>query len=175
MAQRFDPNKAQNLLEIEKQFAVRAVEHAQIYWNLIEKILPSLLKLTKLDDEIFEHTMKTFPELAEPPHEKLTKLDEDWMKSDDGKKRWREFIEEYKDKVKDYNFGSLIRTDAREEYGETNTIFVTRMQISRNRLGLNDKAHELAKAEAEKERLKAEREKEKEKAEKEQEKNKKHR
>ena len=29
----------------------------------------------------------------------------------------------YKDKVKDYNFGSLIRTDARDEYGEKNTIF----------------------------------------------------
>jgi hypothetical protein len=25
--------------------------------------------------------------------------------------------------VKDYNFGSLIRTDARDEYGERNTIF----------------------------------------------------
>jgi hypothetical protein len=29
----------------------------------------------------------------------------------------------YKKKVKDYNFGSLIRTDARQEYGEKNTIF----------------------------------------------------
>jgi hypothetical protein len=29
----------------------------------------------------------------------------------------------YKEKVKDYNFGSLIRTDAGEEYGEANTIF----------------------------------------------------
>lgn len=29
----------------------------------------------------------------------------------------------YKDKVKDYNFGSLIRTNSSEEYGETNTIF----------------------------------------------------
>ena len=29
----------------------------------------------------------------------------------------------YEKKVKDYNFGSLIRTDAREEYGEKNTIF----------------------------------------------------
>jgi len=32
-------------------------------------------------------------------------------------------IYSYKDKVKDYNFGSLIRTDARDEYGESNTIF----------------------------------------------------
>lgn len=45
------------------------------------------------------------------------------MKSPDGKKRWRDFIEQYKEKVKDYNFGSLIRTDCRDEYGEKNTIF----------------------------------------------------
>lgn len=31
----------------------------------------------------------------------------------------------YKEKVKDYNFGSLIRTDAKDEYGEANTIFGT--------------------------------------------------
>ncbi|KAG7096034.1 hypothetical protein E1B28_006715 [Marasmius oreades] len=165
MAGRFDPNKAQNAVEIEKQFAVRAVEQAQTYWNLLEKVSPRDLKLTKLDDEIYEDTMATFPELAEPPHEKLTKLDEDWMKSPEGKESWRNFINRYEKKVQEYNFGSLIRTDAREEYGEKNTIFVTRIQfyaieIARNRLGLNDKAHEIAKAEAEKERL------EKEKAEK---------
>lgn len=37
--------------------------------------------------------MKTFPELATEPYDKLTKIDEEWMKSNDGKKRWREFIE----------------------------------------------------------------------------------
>ena len=39
-------------------------------------------------------------------------------------RHWKTFIR-YKDKVKDYNFGSLIRTDAEEEYGEKNTIFGT--------------------------------------------------
>ncbi|KAL9709194.1 hypothetical protein Ac2012v2_007549 [Leucoagaricus gongylophorus] len=142
--------------------------------------------------------MKAFPEFAEESYEKLTKLDEDWMKSKEGKKRWREFITSYEKKIKDYNFGSLIRSDARGEYGENNTIFgmfsfhfcchlappqlslptssldheaftklvlVTRTQflaveISRNRLGLNDKAHEFAKAEGEKDRQKAQKEKE---------------
>lgn len=33
------------------------------------------------------------------------------------------FFPSYKEKVRDYNFGSLIRTDARGEYGEKNTIF----------------------------------------------------
>jgi hypothetical protein len=36
--------------------------------------------------------MKTFPELTEDDHAKLSKLDEDWMKSNDGKDRWRTFM-----------------------------------------------------------------------------------
>ncbi|KAJ6625071.1 DUF757-domain-containing protein [Mycena sp. CBHHK59/15] len=160
----FDPNNAQNLVEIEKQFAVKAVEQAQTYWNLLEKVAPRELRLTKLDDEIYEDTLTTFPELAEDAHAKLVKLDEEWMKSAEGKERWRKFIESYKKKIKDYNFGSLIRTDSRQEYGESNTIFVTRIQfyaieIARNRLGLNDAAHELAKAEAAKEAAAKEKEK----------------
>lgn len=47
---------------------------------------------SRLDDEIFEHTMSTFPELAEEPHEKVTKIDEDWLKSESGKARWRDFM-----------------------------------------------------------------------------------
>ena len=47
---------------------------------------------TRLDDEIFEHTMKEFPELAENDYAKVTKLDEEWMKSESGKKRWRDFM-----------------------------------------------------------------------------------
>ncbi|KAJ3774696.1 DUF757-domain-containing protein [Lentinula raphanica] len=161
MAGKFDPQNAQNLVEIEKQFAVKAVEQAQTYWNLLAKVQPKELRLTKIDDEIFQHTMEAFPELAQEPYEILTKLDEDWMKSPEGKERWRKFITSYEKKVKDHNFGSLIRMDARDEYAEKNTIFVTRIQfyaieISRNRLGLNNKAHELAKAENEKEKLEKE-------------------
>ncbi|KAJ7132878.1 DUF757-domain-containing protein [Mycena crocata] len=157
----FDPNTAQNAIEIEKQFAVKAVEQAQTYWNLLEKVDPKELRLTKIDDEIYEDTLKTFPELSTDDYAKLVKLDEDAMKSAEGKERWRVFIESYKKKVKDYNFGSLIRTDARHEYGENNTIFVTRIQfyaieIARNRLGLNDTAHEFAKAEAAKEKVQKE-------------------
>ncbi|KAI0634159.1 hypothetical protein C8Q77DRAFT_1110202 [Trametes polyzona] len=85
--------------------------------------LPVRPLCSRIDDEIFEHAMKAFPELAEDNYAKLTVIDEDWMKSDDGKKRWREFIQQYEKKIKDYNFGSLIRTDARQEYSETNTIF----------------------------------------------------
>jgi len=164
MAGKFDPNQAQNLAEIEKQFAVKAVEQAQTYWNLLEKIPPRELRLTRYDDEIFEHTLRDFPEFAPPPHSSLSLLDEDWMKSDKGKERWRAFINEYENKIADFNFGSLIRTDATKEYNEKNTIFVTRIQfyaieISRNKLGLNDAAHERAQDEAREEREKTEKKK----------------
>jgi len=150
--QNFDPEKAENLGEIEKQFAVVAVEHAQAYWNLLEKVPPSRLRLTKIDDEIFEDLGRTFPELVSNPSQ-LEKLDEDVMKSAENKKRWREFIMPYEKKVTDYNFGTLIRTDSKGEYGEANTLFVTRMQffaieIARNRLGLNNLVYEAAQKSA---------------------------
>ncbi|KAJ7048396.1 DUF757-domain-containing protein [Mycena amicta] len=173
----FDPNNAQNLIDIEKQLRswkngwqdqiadqvhagsrVKAVEQAQTYWNLIEKVAPSELKLTKIDDEIYEDTLATFPELAENDHARLIQIDEDWMKEPRGQGALARL---HRAKVKDYNFGSLIRTDAKQEYGEKNTIFVTRIQfyafeIARNRLGLNDDAHELAKVEAAKEKAQKE-------------------
>ncbi|CCA69639.1 hypothetical protein PIIN_03578 [Serendipita indica DSM 11827] len=158
MSTKFDPNNAQNLAEIEKQFAVKAVEHAQTYWNLLEAIPPRTLRLTRLDDEIYEHFVTEFPELVENP-ERIKALDEDIMKDANGKERWRKFIAAYEKRVDDYNFGSLIRTDAAGEYSQVNSIFVTRMQfyaleIARNRLGYNDAVYEAAQREKEKAKTK---------------------
>ena len=36
--------------------------------------------------------MRDFPEFAAAPHAGLVALDEDWMKSKEGKERWRTFI-----------------------------------------------------------------------------------
>ena len=47
----------------------------------------------RLDDEIFEQFMSTFPELNVEPYEGVTKLDEEAMKSKDGKEKWRVFIQ----------------------------------------------------------------------------------
>jgi hypothetical protein len=49
--------------------------------------------VNRIDDEIYEHVVSTFPELAQGSHDKLVMLDEDWMKSAGGKERWRKFIE----------------------------------------------------------------------------------
>lgn len=91
--------------------------------------------------------MTRFPEFKDT--ENLRVLDEDKMKSRDGKERWRAFIMPYENKLTDYNFGTLIRRDADREYSEDNTILVTRCQfdaieVARNRLGVNDKFHQAA-------------------------------
>ena len=49
--------------------------------------------MNRLDDEIYEHTITAFPEFDDDDHAKLVKLDEDWLKSEIGKKKWREFCQ----------------------------------------------------------------------------------
>lgn len=135
-------------VKIEKQFAVKAVEQSDVYWNIITKIKPSLLKLTPIDDEIVESFKETFPELQ---GDNIIKLNENDMKSPKGKEKWRNWIMKFEKKVEFYNFGTLLRTDATGEYDQFNTMFVTRMhfyavEITRNRLGINDKIWEKAQA-----------------------------
>lgn len=55
---------------------------------------------------------------------------------------WRPFCENYKEKVEDYNMGTLLRVDATGDYNEENTTLVPRIQffaieIARNREGHN--------------------------------------
>ncbi|GHJ90129.1 hypothetical protein NliqN6_6531 [Naganishia liquefaciens] len=145
----FDPNTAGNHEEIEMQFAVKTVEHLEAYQKLLYALPPSKLKLTKVDDELFEDFKATFPELATP--EALAKLDESEMKSEAGKEKWRNFIMKYEKVIPDYNFGTMLRPDAKREYDQDNNMFVTRTQfyaieVARNRLGVNDDLHNSAKA-----------------------------
>ncbi|KAF9429173.1 hypothetical protein BGZ76_001710 [Entomortierella beljakovae] len=132
-------DELEQLQEIEKQWAVKAMHHAETYFSLIQAMDGSKLKLTKIDDEIYEDFIKTFGKDF-----KIDVLDEDRdFKSPEMKEKWRQFINKYDGgKVTDYNFGSLLRLDASKEYSEENTIFVTRMQfltieIARNKAGLN--------------------------------------
>ncbi|KAK9467036.1 putative polysaccharide biosynthesis protein [Lipomyces arxii] len=141
----FDPENPDNLEDIEKQFAVKAVMQAQTYWNLLEKVKGSELRLSKLDDEIYEHFITDFPEYNSV--EAVDKISEDEMKSPKGKVRWRAFMNTYEKTVHDFNFGTLLRTGSKDEYGENTTIFVPRMQflaveIARNKHKLNDWIYE---------------------------------
>ncbi|KHN95447.1 uncharacterized protein MAM_06724 [Metarhizium album ARSEF 1941] len=146
----FDAQDAQNMEDMEKQFAVKVVQHMQTYWSILEKVKGSTLRLTKIDDEIYDHLKEAFPEF-----DPAATVDEDEMKSKDGKERWRNFMMAYEKKIDDYNFGTMVRNNAKAEYEEDTTIFgedapivfahlrVPRMQfyaieIARNKNGLND-------------------------------------
>ena len=104
--------------QIEKQFAVKAVQHLETYWKILQRVRGSSLRLTKLDDDIYEHLKKDFPEF-----DPAETIDEDKMKSKGGKERWRNFMMAYDKKVDDYNFGTLLRLNPKFEYGEKEAIF----------------------------------------------------
>ncbi|EME87658.1 uncharacterized protein MYCFIDRAFT_54800 [Pseudocercospora fijiensis CIRAD86] len=145
--QPINPEETENFEEIEKQFAVKVVEHMSTYWAILEKMPGSKLRLTKMDDEILEHFNTEFPDF-----DLKATINEDEMKSKAGKEKWRNFINAYENKVEDYNFGTMLRANPATEYSETGSIFAVRMQfyaieIARNRAGLNDWICEKAKAE----------------------------
>ena len=88
------------------------------YWAILEKVKGSSLRLTKIDDEIHEHFKRDFPEF-----DVRATIDEDKMKSKEGKERWRNFMMAYEKKIDDYNFGTMLRSNPKFEYGEKETIF----------------------------------------------------
>jgi len=71
-----------------------------------------------MDDDIYEHLKKDFPEF-----DPAATIDEDEMKSKTGKERWRTFMMAYEKRIDDYNFGTLMRTNPKWEYGKDETIF----------------------------------------------------
>lgn len=88
------------------------------YWSILEKVKGSTLRLTKIDDEIYEHLKEAFPEF-----DPAATIDEDQMKSKTGKERWRAFMMKYEKRVDDYNFGTMVRNNAKVEYEQDTTIF----------------------------------------------------
>jgi hypothetical protein len=142
-----NPDQADNYEEMEKQFAVKAVQQMTVYWSILEKMPGSKLRLTRMDDEIMDHLKKDFPDF-----DPAVPLNEDEMKSKEGKERWRNFCMVYEKgdkKIEDFNYGTMLRKDSKTEYGEDTTIFAVRMQfyaveIARNRAGLNDWVYEKA-------------------------------
>ena len=140
-----NPDEADNFEDMEKQFAVKAVQHMMTYWSILEKMRGSKLRLTKIDDEILEHFQRDFPDF-----DPAATIDEDQMKSKTGKERWRNFVNTYEkgdNKIDDFNFGTMLRRNPKFEYGEQETMFAVRMQfyaieIARNRAGLNDWIYE---------------------------------
>ncbi|KAK9509546.1 hypothetical protein O3M35_006842 [Rhynocoris fuscipes] len=127
----------ENDAQVEVMWAMKAYEHAEVYFNILCSVDPKSLRLTPHDDKIYSLFRQEFPDLD------VRLLNEDEMKSVDGKKKWREFCETFKEEIEDYNFGTLVRKDVTGDYTEENSILITRIQffaieIARNREGFND-------------------------------------
>ena len=74
----------------------------------------------RLDAELYSHFRKEFPDLQ------VGMIDEETLKAKDQQAKWREFCEKYRDTIKDYNFGTLLRLDSKGDYTPENTTFGTR-------------------------------------------------
>ena len=124
---------------VEEMWAMKAAEHAEVYFNLLCSVEPTRLKLTgnkELDDTIYEDFQKSFPDLN------VASFTEDDIKNDKAKAAWRKFSESYKD-VEDFSLGCLLRLNASQDYTEENTCIAIKIQffaieIARNRQGHND-------------------------------------
>lgn len=121
---------------LEELWAKKAFEHAELHFNLLCSVDPMLLKLTPYDDIIYKAFREEFPDL------KIHVLNEDDLKSESAKIKWRSFIEKF-NKLDDFSFGTLLRADSSKEFSPDNSIFVIRVQFlaiecARNREGCNN-------------------------------------
>lgn len=111
------------------------------------------------DDELYTTFKEAFPEYFEGSLERIKKIDEDKLKSNEEKPRWRKWLKRWETDISvsrlthtrclthsspaDYNFGTLLRVDAHDEFTERNAMFAVRAQalafeIARLRHGMND-------------------------------------
>lgn len=117
-------------------WAQRAYEQAEAYLELLKSTNPETIQFTACDDKIYETFRKDFPDFN------VGIVDEEEMKGNEGKVKWREFCEKF-NKMEDYNEGMLLRSDCKfTEIMPDNCIFVHRIQflaieIARNREGYN--------------------------------------
>ncbi|CAL8405629.1 unnamed protein product [Arctogadus glacialis] len=122
--------------QVEVMWAMKAYNHAEVYFNLISSVDPKFLKLTKVDDTIYTAFRETFKDMD------IKQLHPDLLKSAEAKEAWRPFCNQFEDVIEDFNYGTLLRLNCEQDYTEENTIFATRIQffaieIARNREGLN--------------------------------------
>ncbi|KAM6151529.1 protein PBDC1 [Rhynchocyon petersi] len=122
--------------DIEMAWAMRAMQHAEVYYKLISSVDPQCLKLTKVDDQIYSEFRENFEKL------RIDVLDPEELKSESAKEKWRAFCLKFDGIVEDFNYGTLLRLDCSQGYTEENTIFAPRIQffaieIARNREGCN--------------------------------------
>ncbi|CAD7690603.1 unnamed protein product [Nyctereutes procyonoides] len=106
-----------NDLDIKMAWAMKAMQHAEVYYKLISSVDPQFLKLTTVDDQIYSEFQKTFEKL------RMDVSDPEELKSESTKEKWRPFCLKFDGVVEDFNCGTLLRLDCYQGYTEENTIF----------------------------------------------------
>jgi hypothetical protein len=107
--------------------------------TLTTRTSPTLLAATRIDDQIYEHFRKEFPDLD------VEQFDYEKSKTEKEKEKWRDFANKYTDEtVKDWNVATLMRSNALTEFSPENSCIVLRIQfhaieIARNREGVNER------------------------------------
>ncbi|XP_011827142.1 PREDICTED: protein PBDC1 isoform X2 [Mandrillus leucophaeus] len=119
--------------DIEMAWAMRAMQHAEVYYKLISSVDPQFLKLTKVDDQIYSEFRKNFEAL------RIDVLDPEELKSELAKEKWRPFCLKFNGIVEDFNYGTLLRLDCSQGYTEENTIFVFRTKKERKESTMEEK------------------------------------
>lgn len=104
--------------------------------QLLCSVDPKLLKLTPYDDQIYQTFREDFPDFN------IQTVTEEEIKTPQAKAKWRAFINKF-DKLEDFSYGTLMRSDASIDFGPHNSVLVVRVQflaieIARNREGFND-------------------------------------
>ena len=109
---------------IERQWAEKAYKHAETYEKMLSIYKDKRkLKLTPIDDEIYTHFRRVFPDLN------IRAMDHTDAVVQRLRPKWMEFIRTYKDNtnINDYTFGTLLRKNSQLPVDPDNTVLVTRM------------------------------------------------
>lgn len=104
---------------------MKAIKHAESFFKLCGSVKGSVIAFSLHKDSaaILESLKEDFPELFANDGAKLRKLDEEVdVKNVKSRERWRNWIKKW-EKVEDYNFGTLLRSDTKDEYSEQNSMF----------------------------------------------------
>ncbi|CBY42817.1 unnamed protein product [Oikopleura dioica] len=128
----------------------KAFSQAQIHIKLLLAVGPDELKFSPLDEAIYQSFRREFPIfevglVEDDLHEA--------MQTGNASKQWIDWVLEWKDKVKDWDQGSLLRKDPNQDYISGNTTFCIRIQflaieIARNKEKFNHKIVEEAQKQA---------------------------
>uniref|UniRef100_A0A2M4C2A0 Polysaccharide biosynthesis domain-containing protein n=1 Tax=Anopheles marajoara TaxID=58244 RepID=A0A2M4C2A0_9DIPT len=121
---------------VEELWAVQAVDHAEVHFNLLCSVDPRWLRLTPYDNELYDQFRRMWPDMN------VRVIDENDLKSPEGKTKWRTYMAKFS-RLEDYSVGTLLRANAEEEFRPENAVLVVRAQfwaieIARNREGAND-------------------------------------